>query len=101
MPWTPPFSVCPISVAETSDYCFDISLCGKTLLFYPSDMICTCQNCWIKFLLVIFLDDSPGDQFYFLLTPLISYDTWVHANEIDAEIEDPPIPEKPWKVSLS
>uniref|UniRef100_A0A8C0FV33 SWI/SNF related, matrix associated, actin dependent regulator of chromatin subfamily c member 1 n=1 Tax=Bubo bubo TaxID=30461 RepID=A0A8C0FV33_BUBBB len=27
-----------------------------------------------------------------------SYDTWVHANEIDAEIEDPPIPEKPWKV---
>ncbi|XP_071416435.1 SWI/SNF complex subunit SMARCC1 isoform X2 [Pithys albifrons albifrons] len=27
-----------------------------------------------------------------------SYDTWVHTNEIDAEIEDPPIPEKPWKV---
>ncbi|NWZ69796.1 SMRC1 protein, partial [Acrocephalus arundinaceus] len=27
-----------------------------------------------------------------------SYDTWVHANEIEAEIEDPPIPEKPWKV---
>ncbi|KAK2514047.1 Smarcc1 [Columba guinea] len=27
-----------------------------------------------------------------------SYDTWVHANEVDAEIEDPPIPEKPWKV---
>uniref|UniRef100_A0A8C0UKQ3 SWI/SNF related BAF chromatin remodeling complex subunit C1 n=1 Tax=Cyanistes caeruleus TaxID=156563 RepID=A0A8C0UKQ3_CYACU len=27
-----------------------------------------------------------------------SYDTWVHANELDAEIEDPPIPEKPWKV---
>ncbi|XP_053792494.1 SWI/SNF complex subunit SMARCC1 [Vidua chalybeata] len=27
-----------------------------------------------------------------------SYDTWVHANEIDAEIEDAPIPEKPWKV---
>ncbi|NXA10119.1 SMRC1 protein, partial [Sapayoa aenigma] len=27
-----------------------------------------------------------------------SYDTWVHANEIDADIEDPPIPEKPWKV---
>ncbi|NWZ38967.1 SMRC1 protein, partial [Brachypodius atriceps] len=27
-----------------------------------------------------------------------SYDTWVHANDIDAEIEDPPIPEKPWKV---
>ncbi|KAM6134369.1 LOW QUALITY PROTEIN: SWI/SNF complex subunit SMARCC1 [Pterocles gutturalis] len=26
-----------------------------------------------------------------------SYDTWVHAN-VDAEIEDPPIPEKPWKV---
>jgi len=34
----------------------------------------------------------------FSLTPLVSYDTWVHANEIDAEIEDPPIPEKPWKV---
>uniref|UniRef100_A0A8C3B658 SWI/SNF complex subunit SMARCC1 n=1 Tax=Cairina moschata TaxID=8855 RepID=A0A8C3B658_CAIMO len=30
-----------------------------------------------------------------------SYDTWVHANEIDAEIEDPPIPEKPWKVKSS
>lgn len=45
--------------------------------------------------------NSPGDQFCFLLTPLVSYDTWVHANEIDAEIEDPPIPEKPWKVSLS
>ncbi|XP_066483518.1 SWI/SNF complex subunit SMARCC1 [Tiliqua scincoides] len=27
-----------------------------------------------------------------------SYDTWVHAADIDAEIEDPPIPEKPWKV---
>uniref|UniRef100_A0A670JGE3 SWI/SNF related BAF chromatin remodeling complex subunit C1 n=2 Tax=Podarcis muralis TaxID=64176 RepID=A0A670JGE3_PODMU len=27
-----------------------------------------------------------------------SYDTWVHATDIDAEIEDPPIPEKPWKV---
>ncbi|RMB93832.1 hypothetical protein DUI87_29709 [Hirundo rustica rustica] len=27
-----------------------------------------------------------------------SYDTWVHASDIDAEIEDPPIPEKPWKV---
>ncbi|XP_033368034.1 SWI/SNF complex subunit SMARCC1, partial [Parus major] len=27
-----------------------------------------------------------------------SYDTWVHTNELDAEIEDPPIPEKPWKV---
>lgn len=34
------------------------------------------------------------------LTPP-SYDTWVHANEIDAEIEDAPIPEKPWKVSLA
>uniref|UniRef100_A0A8D2MDH3 SWI/SNF related, matrix associated, actin dependent regulator of chromatin, subfamily c, member 1 n=1 Tax=Zonotrichia albicollis TaxID=44394 RepID=A0A8D2MDH3_ZONAL len=29
-----------------------------------------------------------------------SYDTWVHASEIEAEIEDAPIPEKPWKVSL-
>uniref|UniRef100_A0A4X2L378 SWI/SNF related BAF chromatin remodeling complex subunit C1 n=1 Tax=Vombatus ursinus TaxID=29139 RepID=A0A4X2L378_VOMUR len=27
-----------------------------------------------------------------------SYDTWVHASDVDAEIEDPPIPEKPWKV---
>uniref|UniRef100_A0A8C5J7R5 SWI/SNF related, matrix associated, actin dependent regulator of chromatin subfamily c member 1 n=1 Tax=Junco hyemalis TaxID=40217 RepID=A0A8C5J7R5_JUNHY len=27
-----------------------------------------------------------------------SYDTWVHASEIEAEIEDAPIPEKPWKV---
>ncbi|KYO33298.1 hypothetical protein Y1Q_0002511 [Alligator mississippiensis] len=27
-----------------------------------------------------------------------SYDTWVHASDMDAEIEDPPIPEKPWKV---
>ncbi|XP_023476286.2 SWI/SNF complex subunit SMARCC1 isoform X3 [Equus przewalskii] len=27
-----------------------------------------------------------------------SYDTWVHSNDVDAEIEDPPIPEKPWKV---
>ncbi|XP_053118086.1 SWI/SNF complex subunit SMARCC1 isoform X3 [Hemicordylus capensis] len=27
-----------------------------------------------------------------------SYDTWVHATDIDAEVEDPPIPEKPWKV---
>uniref|UniRef100_A0A8D0HWJ3 SWI/SNF related BAF chromatin remodeling complex subunit C1 n=1 Tax=Sphenodon punctatus TaxID=8508 RepID=A0A8D0HWJ3_SPHPU len=27
-----------------------------------------------------------------------SYDTWVHTSDIDAEIEDPPIPEKPWKV---
>lgn len=29
---------------------------------------------------------------------LCSYDTWVHSNDVDAEIEDPPIPEKPWKV---
>uniref|UniRef100_A0A8D2MDM5 SWI/SNF related, matrix associated, actin dependent regulator of chromatin subfamily c member 1 n=1 Tax=Zonotrichia albicollis TaxID=44394 RepID=A0A8D2MDM5_ZONAL len=29
-----------------------------------------------------------------------SYDTWVHASEIEAEIEDAPIPEKPWKVTL-
>lgn len=29
-----------------------------------------------------------------------SYDTWVHASDIDAEIEDPPIPEKPWKVRV-
>ncbi|XP_060104226.1 SWI/SNF complex subunit SMARCC1 [Heteronotia binoei] len=27
-----------------------------------------------------------------------SYDTWVHAGDIDAEAEEPPIPEKPWKV---
>uniref|UniRef100_A0A8C8SRQ9 SWI/SNF related, matrix associated, actin dependent regulator of chromatin subfamily c member 1 n=1 Tax=Pelusios castaneus TaxID=367368 RepID=A0A8C8SRQ9_9SAUR len=27
-----------------------------------------------------------------------SYDTWIHASDIDAEIEDAPIPEKPWKV---
>ncbi|XP_013924714.1 PREDICTED: SWI/SNF complex subunit SMARCC1 [Thamnophis sirtalis] len=27
-----------------------------------------------------------------------SYDTWVHASEVEAEIEEPPIPEKPWKV---
>ncbi|KAB1264606.1 SWI/SNF complex subunit SMARCC1 [Camelus dromedarius] len=27
-----------------------------------------------------------------------SYDTWVHSNDVDAEIEDPPIAEKPWKV---
>ncbi|XP_065254246.1 SWI/SNF complex subunit SMARCC1 [Emys orbicularis] len=27
-----------------------------------------------------------------------SYDTWVHATDIEAEIEDAPIPEKPWKV---
>ncbi|MEE6512630.1 hypothetical protein FKM82_019747, partial [Ascaphus truei] len=27
-----------------------------------------------------------------------SYDTWVSATEIDAEIEEPPIPEKPWKI---
>ncbi|KAJ6655085.1 hypothetical protein lerEdw1_005989 [Lerista edwardsae] len=27
-----------------------------------------------------------------------SYDTWVHAADIDADTEDPPIPEKPWKV---
>ncbi|XP_062840664.1 SWI/SNF complex subunit SMARCC1 isoform X1 [Anolis carolinensis] len=27
-----------------------------------------------------------------------SYDTWVHATDVEAEIEDPPIPEKPWKV---
>ncbi|XP_029142139.1 SWI/SNF complex subunit SMARCC1 [Protobothrops mucrosquamatus] len=27
-----------------------------------------------------------------------SYDTWVQASEVDAEIEDPPFPEKPWKV---
>uniref|UniRef100_A0A8C5LG31 SWI/SNF related, matrix associated, actin dependent regulator of chromatin subfamily c member 1 n=1 Tax=Jaculus jaculus TaxID=51337 RepID=A0A8C5LG31_JACJA len=29
-----------------------------------------------------------------------SYDTWVHSNDVDAEIEDPPIPEKPWKVHV-
>lgn len=29
---------------------------------------------------------------------LYSYDTWVHSNDVDAEIEDAPIPEKPWKV---
>ncbi|XP_042330695.1 SWI/SNF complex subunit SMARCC1 [Sceloporus undulatus] len=27
-----------------------------------------------------------------------SYDTWVHSTDVEAEIEDPPIPEKPWKV---
>ncbi|KAM4688019.1 SWI/SNF complex subunit SMARCC1 isoform 2-T2 [Discoglossus pictus] len=27
-----------------------------------------------------------------------SYDTWVPSTDLDAEIEDPPIPEKPWKV---
>uniref|UniRef100_A0A8D2L2G1 SWI/SNF related, matrix associated, actin dependent regulator of chromatin subfamily c member 1 n=1 Tax=Varanus komodoensis TaxID=61221 RepID=A0A8D2L2G1_VARKO len=27
-----------------------------------------------------------------------SYDTWIHATDIEAEIEEPPIPEKPWKV---
>ncbi|XP_062978397.1 SWI/SNF complex subunit SMARCC1 [Elgaria multicarinata webbii] len=27
-----------------------------------------------------------------------SYDTWVHSTDIEAEIEEPPIPEKPWKV---
>ncbi|KAM3822773.1 SWI/SNF complex subunit SMARCC1-like [Vipera latastei] len=27
-----------------------------------------------------------------------SYDTWVQASDVDAEIEDPPFPEKPWKV---
>ncbi|KAJ7322574.1 hypothetical protein JRQ81_018861 [Phrynocephalus forsythii] len=27
-----------------------------------------------------------------------SYDTWVHAADLEAEVEDPPIPEKPWKV---
>uniref|UniRef100_A0A8C6XCP8 SWI/SNF related BAF chromatin remodeling complex subunit C1 n=1 Tax=Naja naja TaxID=35670 RepID=A0A8C6XCP8_NAJNA len=27
-----------------------------------------------------------------------SYDTWVHVSEVEAEIEEPPIPEKPWKV---
>ncbi|XP_072926055.1 SWI/SNF complex subunit SMARCC1 isoform X1 [Hemitrygon akajei] len=27
-----------------------------------------------------------------------SYDTWIPASEIDAEIEEPPIPERPWKV---
>uniref|UniRef100_A0A8U8C226 Uncharacterized protein n=1 Tax=Geospiza parvula TaxID=87175 RepID=A0A8U8C226_GEOPR len=32
------------------------------------------------------------------LLTLPSYDTWVHASEIEAEIEDAPIPEKPWKV---
>ncbi|XP_023371697.1 SWI/SNF complex subunit SMARCC1 [Otolemur garnettii] len=29
-----------------------------------------------------------------------SYDTWIHSNDVDAEIEDPPIPEKPWKVHV-
>lgn len=29
-----------------------------------------------------------------------SYDTWVHSNDVDAEIEDAPIPEKPWKVHV-
>lgn len=29
-----------------------------------------------------------------------SYDTWVHAADIDADTEDPPIPEKPWKVRV-
>lgn len=32
---------------------------------------------------------------------LYSYDTWVHSNDVDAEVEDPPIPEKPWKVKDS
>lgn len=32
---------------------------------------------------------------------LYSYDTWIHINDVDAEIEDPPIPEKPWKVRES
>ncbi|XP_053569659.1 SWI/SNF complex subunit SMARCC1 [Bombina bombina] len=27
-----------------------------------------------------------------------SYDTWIPATDLDVEIEDPPIPEKPWKV---
>ncbi|XP_064410644.1 SWI/SNF complex subunit SMARCC1 isoform X2 [Latimeria chalumnae] len=27
-----------------------------------------------------------------------SYDTWVSASDVEAEAEDPPIPERPWKV---
>ncbi|KAM9307882.1 SWI/SNF complex subunit SMARCC1 [Gastrophryne carolinensis] len=27
-----------------------------------------------------------------------SYDSWVPVTDLDAEVEDPPIPEKPWKV---
>ncbi|XP_063308936.1 SWI/SNF complex subunit SMARCC1 isoform X2 [Pelobates fuscus] len=27
-----------------------------------------------------------------------SYDTWIPSTDLDVEIEDPPIPEKPWKV---
>lgn len=49
---------------------------------------------------MISLDEQPRGPILFSLPLLISYDTWVHANEIDAEIEDPPIPEKPWKVSV-
>ena len=36
----------------------------------------------------------------FVLNFSSSYDTWVHAADLEAEVEDPPIPEKPWKVSL-
>uniref|UniRef100_A0A8C8VQV1 SWI/SNF related, matrix associated, actin dependent regulator of chromatin subfamily c member 1 n=1 Tax=Pelusios castaneus TaxID=367368 RepID=A0A8C8VQV1_9SAUR len=43
------------------------------------------------------LDDE--DQFIFFASVFpFSYDTWIHASDIDAEIEDAPIPEKPWKV---
>lgn len=39
-----------------------------------------------------------GSNFFFHFFFFYSYDTWVHSNDVDAEIEDPPIPEKPWKV---
>lgn len=28
-----------------------------------------------------------------------SYDTWVSANDVEGDVEDPPSPDKPWKVS--
>lgn len=87
MPWGPPCALCAAPVAQSG-----IIPCGKPCS--PSSGVCTCQSCW---------ETVPGRSWWLscsLLTPF-SYDTWVHANEIDAEIEDPPIPEKPWKVGLA
>uniref|UniRef100_A0A8C0IZY5 SWI/SNF related BAF chromatin remodeling complex subunit C1 n=1 Tax=Chelonoidis abingdonii TaxID=106734 RepID=A0A8C0IZY5_CHEAB len=39
-----------------------------------------------------------GPTHFFSSDFSFSYDTWVHATDIEAEIEDAPIPEKPWKV---
>lgn len=70
----------------------DTKVCGGLPLLDPNSLSKIYFTCWAK----SFQWMNSGSNFFFHF--LYSYDTWVHSNDVDAEVEDPPIPEKPWKV---